>query len=251
MNTYFKSLVGSEALVRQSVVPSAMVDANGDLFTMSLWQLKTSSGALFNLQKFSGSGKAIVQEQSTHIYPWTLIGTNINVSAWPNNLNGDSRIWFDRYASNAFQAWIAQDVSEACNALSMMWYVPPTRHMNVEQNEGLLYQVRLKDNLSTVAWSEVFAPPTPYMNVYNQYAFHHLKTRNYDASRCAFIPETGNFSAASMIASDMNSCATQVFYCGFSEDANDEAGRIFNLGADCVGSTYNISGLKIYQRYIK
>ena len=120
MDTYFKSLWKSEALVKQSVVPSAMVDANGDLFTMSLCSLSSSSGALFNLQKFFGSGKAIVQKQSTHIYPWTLIGTNINVSAWPNNLDGDRRKWFDRYTSNAFQTCIAQDVSETSNALSMV-----------------------------------------------------------------------------------------------------------------------------------
>ena len=133
-----------------------------------------------------------------------------------------------------------------------LWYVPPARHMNVEQNEGLLYQVRLKDNLSTVVWSTVYQAPTTDYNVYNQYAFHHLKTRNYDASKYAFISETGNFSAASKIYSnDMNNCYTQVFYCGLAADANDNAGRIFNLGVDCVGSNYNISGLKVYQRYIK
>lgn len=134
----------------------------------------------------------------------------------------------------------------------MVWYVPPTIHMNTEQNEGLLYQVRQKDNLSSVVWSEVFQPPNPTCNVLNQYAFHHLKTRNYDASKYAFIPETGNFSAAGMIPSgNVNVCYTQVFYCGLATDANDESGRIFNLGADCVGSNYNISRLNVYQRYIK
>lgn len=43
--------------------PSAMVDANGDLFTMSLWGLSSSSGAHFKLQKFSGSGKELFKQE--------------------------------------------------------------------------------------------------------------------------------------------------------------------------------------------
>ena len=109
MSNYLTSLWKSADLVRQSVVPSAMVDGRGDLFTMSLWGMNTS-GAQYNLQCFKANGKTI-SSTGVLIYPWTQIESSINVTKNPSGLNkSDCISWFNRYVFNAFQPCIAQDV---------------------------------------------------------------------------------------------------------------------------------------------
>ena len=254
MANYLKSSLGNSAdLVRQSVVPSAMVDGRGDLFTMSLWGLDTSSGAQYMLQRFTASGNTI-SFNSTSIFPWTLVGVSINVTQTPSNLDNTNYVtWLKRYGFNAFHACIAQDVSDNGEVISMVWYIPATRHMNADNMEGIFYQVRSKANLATIKDKAIYYPARKSRNVLNQYAFHHLRSCNYDATRYAFDVETGNFAAASMSMNPQRPdvCLTQIYYCGLAENANDETGRIFNLGVDCLGSNYNSSGLRVYQRYIK
>ena len=120
MSTYLTSLLrSSKDLVRQSVVPSAMVDANGDLFAMSLYGLSGPSGAKYRLARYRANERMVSCVESIFIYPWASIGTSINVTENPSNIGSSSeKRWLKCFLCNAFQPYIAQDVSDACNMFS-------------------------------------------------------------------------------------------------------------------------------------
>ena len=151
MSNTMVSNYGSVAAVRSSVVPSAMVDSNGDLYTITLNDMVTGNyGPKFLICKYTANGSSISQSAFAHFYPWSKI-TTINMQGTPY-LSGSSSDpgYFKRRIHNAFQPSISQQVTSS-GYIAIWFYVPPLRYAYASTSgiaEGIYYADFKKDNLA-------------------------------------------------------------------------------------------------------
>ena len=183
---------GSEALVRQSVVPSAMLDSNGFFYTLKQMNF-TEAGIMFCICKFDPQGKYI-SNKNLYFSPWYMVNSSINCQTTPNLsvLPDVDPTHFKNYIHNAFQACIAQEVGNYSNFLYVFCYVPPTRYMNPsneKDDEGILMLKIKKSDLSIV--SQTFHQGH---DKDNHYSYHHQRPRR-DSDSYAFGAECGNYQA--------------------------------------------------------
>lgn len=139
LKTTMLSNYGSEQNVLEAFVPSAMVDTNGVLFTVTLFSV-TLEGAVLRIGKYEPRD-ASIKTSSVFFSPWIFAGVTLHMRETPN-LNvyatDDPRI-FKNQIYNAFCPCLAQEVSSS-NYLCLFAYCPPTRYMNASSDvEGFMY----------------------------------------------------------------------------------------------------------------
>ena len=153
-NTMVNNYYGSEAAVRSSVVPSAMVDPDGVLYTISLYGMERGNyGAKFLICKYTASGSSVSLTKSVYFYPWTKCGTTINMQSTPNfeGYSGDAD-YFKYRIHNCFQPSISQQVGTTSSYIAIWFFIPPLRYANASSSkEGILYVDFNKDSLSVSA----------------------------------------------------------------------------------------------------
>ena len=156
---------GSEAAVRESFAPSAMVDTNGNLYAISLQDFNGSNGPSFAIKKYVDG----VWSKDEIFYPWTKIpGVTPQCSEVPKFDNGITEIvsvesekrMFKGYIHNAFMPCLAQEIDGGSEWLYGFVYIPTTRLMNIKVTtddyeyaeeggtEGMLFFKIKKDGLS-------------------------------------------------------------------------------------------------------
>lgn len=136
-----KSVYGkTEAAVRESFAPSAMVDYNGDLYAISLWGFNSSDGPCFAIHKYVNGS---FSKRIFDFYPWTKIpGVKPQCTKDPafnhSSFSGISvtedteKTYFKDYIHNAFLPCLAQEVDGGSNYLYGFIYIPTTRLMNIQ-----------------------------------------------------------------------------------------------------------------------
>lgn len=99
-NTMVSNYYGNEAAVRSSVVPSAMVDPDGNLYTITLWEMDSGNrGPVFRISKHVGNESSVSRELVTYFYPWSKI-TIINMQSTPYlGVSGDSECFNNRISA--------------------------------------------------------------------------------------------------------------------------------------------------------
>ena len=93
-----------EKVVWQSLAPSAMVDANGTLFTLNFYNSGPSDGIYFHLRKYTENNYS-VSSTKKDVYPWSYfnIAMSSNVpSDTPVVLNMGSRPDFSKSSDDPF-----------------------------------------------------------------------------------------------------------------------------------------------------
>ena len=126
---------GSEAAVRESFAPSAMVDWNGDLYTASVCGFDGSGIRLCLKKNING------RTSLTNLFsPWTYIPyTTVSdcVKTEPN-LTGyvGASSQFNKNIHNAFMPTLVQEPEEYSDYLRMFLLIPPTRLMYARYKDG-------------------------------------------------------------------------------------------------------------------
>ena len=119
---------GSEAAVRESFAPSAMVDWDGDLYTIHVSGFD-SSGIKLCLKKNQNGSTTKTKE----FYPWLYIpNTTVSgkVTTDPKLTESTDPDSFKNSIHNAFMPTLVQETDEASGYLRMFLAIPPTRYMN-------------------------------------------------------------------------------------------------------------------------
>ena len=118
-------------LVKQSIVPSAMVDTKGSLYTVNFERIESTNGARFLI-----GADTIEDYVETIIYPWKLIANetitirnSVDYYKFQKENNYTAEDDFMNYIHNAFQPCIAQEVDGYSNYLYVFFYIPPTYFM--------------------------------------------------------------------------------------------------------------------------
>ena len=178
----------SDAAIGQCIVPSAMVDANGILYTVHLVHFDYSKGACFSVQK---RDYGAIYDSRCEIYPWNLVG-NVD-SCDPlffDYLESDyssAEDIFKNYIHNAFHPCIIQEVDkESLDYLYVYFYIPPAFFLGKNYNNAGILMVKLnKSDLSIV--SHEFQS-SDHCDAFN---FHYLRPRTISGR--ALGSEWGNF----------------------------------------------------------
>lgn len=194
--------------VRESFAPSAMVDSNGDLYTISLLGFSSSNGPCFAIHKYVNG---TFSKEITTFHPWTKIpGVTPDCKKEPAfNHSGFSDIsvtedtektYFKDYIHNAFLPCLAQEVDGGSNYLYGFIYIPTTRLMGIQVKktqysgaenggtEGVLFFKILKNNLSGMETN--YIPQTTCRAF--QYNYLRLYAVNWSYK---LQPQFGNFTA--------------------------------------------------------
>lgn len=180
---------GSAAAVRESFAPSAMVDSNGHLYTITVFQFNVSNGLCLQIGKYvDGSLQNI-----TNFYPWTKIpGVTPNCVSTPYYIGSNDERYFKDYVHNVFMPCLAQEIDdEGSDYLYGFTYIPPTRYMNGNSDnstEGMLFFKINKNDPSNI--TTTYGGP----NGQNCFLFRSLQRLtpfwNYKLQ-----PQFGNFKA--------------------------------------------------------
>ena len=203
---------GSEAAVRESFAPSAMVDDNGNLYAISLWgfgNTNGSNGPYFAIHKYVDGS---LSKRITDFYPWTKIpGVTPQCSEVPKfdhniiealSVEAEKEM-FKRYIHNAFMPCLAQEIDGGSKWLYGFVYIPTTRLMNIKVTtddyeyveeggtEGMLFFKIKKDGLS-----ELKTTYTP-QKVCRYFQYDRLFPRiiKHGNTEGGFQPHSGNFKA--------------------------------------------------------
>ena len=112
--------------VRRSLVPSAMVDKDGDMFTVY-----PSYIGQRGLQLALGHYKSGKHAGTLLFYPWNRIGTTVsNNQSTPQYKNEVDKNLFSRAIHNILQPCLIQEVDYSNGYLYCCIYVPPTHYAN-------------------------------------------------------------------------------------------------------------------------
>lgn len=207
---------GSAALVRESIVPSAMVDSKGDLFTISFYMFD-SQGPRFRIAKYEAS--SYIKYDILWFSPWKEIYPLNNIKSEPYlDGFGDDKNHFKNYIHNAFQPCVAQDVSDNRDLIAIAYYIPPGRYSYSDDREGIRYEVRRKSDLS-ITFSSFYQGEQKN----NQFSFHHLRPRRYSDSY-GYNAEFGNLQGASIKAG--STVYTQMYFISSPVSNDFKAMRI-------------------------
>ena len=185
-NTMVNNYYGSEAAVRSSVVPSAMVDPDGVLYTITLYGMETGNyGAKFLIGKYTANGSSVSRTASTYFYPWSKI-TTINMQSTPYLGYGDyDPGYFNHRIHNCFQPSISQQVTSS-GYIAIWFFIPPLRYAYASEDaEGIYYADFSKSSLSV-------ADTRLYYDNHAAYYIHCAPFRRYNDSY-TFDNELGNY----------------------------------------------------------
>ena len=111
--------------LRRAIVPSAMVDWNGDLYTVSLYNWG-SNGPIFLLQKCSWSSGTLVVT-SLEYTPWTYAYNKDSLSLGNRPIFtrcSEEETWFKWGFHNALQPCIFQEVNASSVYVRVFHYIP-------------------------------------------------------------------------------------------------------------------------------
>ena len=206
-----KEMYGSELAVRESFAPSAMVDTNGDLYTITLFTFQTKEGPVFKISKYcNGSYSTSIST----FYPWEKIPgitpqclsepsfDHSNFSDIPVTIDEEKKMFKD-YIHNAFMPCLAQEIDGGSDYIYGFVYVPPTRLMNVQvdtkqysgaeygSTEGMLF-FKIKKN-GLVNLTTTYTPHTKYRCFQYSRLFPRCVKHKIDGE--AIQPYFGNFAA--------------------------------------------------------
>ena len=186
-NTMVNNYYGSEAAVRSSVVPSAMVDSNGVLYTITLYGMGTGNyGPNFLIKKYTANGSSVSMTASTNFYPWIKCST-IDMKSTPylGGCDPDPE-YFKHRIHNCFQPSISKQVGTTSSYIAIWFYIPPLRYAHASaDNEGIYYADFSKDSLS-------FSEGCLYYNDENAYWTKVASFRRCN-DNCTFDNELGNY----------------------------------------------------------
>ncbi len=234
-------LYGSGA-ARQNIVPSAMVDGKGDLYTLVLDYFYTGSrGPDFHLTKFYWNGTNVSRGKTKCIDAWReWHGSSLNIKDTPNLPLDQDAMYFREYFPNVLHSCICQDLYEDSEYIVVNFYVPALRFANVTDTEGIYTQVLRKSDFSVYTTEKYHGHDKD-----NQFSFNHLKPRRYNTSWNYGVP-TNFLSGANNRNINYN-----LFFPGLRKTNGYDSGGIYNLKTLCCEGNYNSSGIAIESRYIK
>lgn len=110
---YYNKYGSSIQTTRESIYPSAMVDADGILYTLDLWSFNNAvQGACFRLGKYM-PGVTSVSQSSIYLYPWYEYAkstTTFCCGCMPGYADDEDYQKFLRMGHNYFSPTIAQEV---------------------------------------------------------------------------------------------------------------------------------------------
>ncbi len=214
-----RDFYGSEAAVWESFAPSAMVDANGDLYAITLHDFNTSNGPRFAISKYGNNSTTNIPSIKKSVFtfsPWTKIpGVTPNCVSVPkfdfNEKNVDNeKNMFKNYIYNAFMPCLAQEVNGYSKHLYGFVYIPTTRLMNATvtnecsgaengATEGILFFKLKKDGLSNLTTKYIPHTDKADSGIQNRrvFQYNYLRPRatekRYDNQKLQ--PQYGNFMA--------------------------------------------------------
>lgn len=173
-----------ENVVRESLVPSAMVDLDGVLYTVDLYGMG-SQGPNFIIKKYtSNSDGSSISSSSMHYYPWDT--SNVGNTPYLDGY-ADDPDYFKDFFHNCLQPCIAQEMDTKRNFFAIFFRIPPPRYFGGSLAEGILYQ----DFSKEFTLSEIGKYHTDSESVY---WFLRCRHRKQDPSYL-YAMERGNYKA--------------------------------------------------------
>ena len=255
-----------EKVVRQSLVPSAMVDADGTLFTLHFHNSGSSYGIYFYLSKFTENNYSVSKSYKS-VYPWTYFDTDLRSivpSDTPITLNMGSRpdltkdgndpYYFKNYIHNAYQPCIAQDVGETASERLCLFFQIPNLRIAASRGDfdGILL---LTHNKSTLEYDNVAAGRYSGYARQNMFSYNHQRPRRMGDSYDYNI-ELGNYTAwhygekvhLNWVAAETdNGWGSMNICCQY----NDSWGHISAYDFFDSSNWKGCMGIAMYPRYIK
>ena len=191
-------------VVRQSLAPSAMVDANGTLFTLNFYNSVSSDGIYFHLRKYTENNYSVSSTKTT-VYPWTHFGTDIR-SVVPSDTpvvlsmgtrpdlskKSDDPFYFKSYIHNTYNGCIAQDVNTVASDRVVLFF--PIANLRIAASSGdfagILQYTYNKSTMERANTPGVYSG----WNQDNGYSYYHWRPRrNHDSHD--YNIELGNYTA--------------------------------------------------------
>lgn len=143
--------------IRRSIVPSAMVDWQGNLYTITLHNF-ASSGPCFRWSKMTYSNGAV---SCTYIERWPWVWAYGKDPALANEPyfggSGGDEEWFKRGFHNALSPCIVQELNDSYGTYLRMFYYIPNRRLtnsnysNLSDFEGGYWVKPKKNNFNSIA----------------------------------------------------------------------------------------------------
>lgn len=204
---------GSDSAVRESFAPSAMVDSNGNLYTISLCEFNSSDGPCFEVRKYYNVSTDIpnIKSDSFTFYPWTEIDPDVKPQCTEkpafnhSSFSGISvtedteKTYFKDYIHNAFLPCLAQEVDGGPDCLYGFIYIPTTRLMNIQVDKSQ-YEKAENGGTEGVLFFEISKDlsgmETDYIPQTTCRAFQYNYLRLYAVNwNYKLQPQFGNFTA--------------------------------------------------------
>lgn len=186
-----KSNMGSEALVRQSFAPSAMVDAKDDLYCIFVNGFDTTKGVEFRLTRCSINSNNNITWTNKKFYPWyETTGFSISSAGsapYTGSYYGDAG-FFQRYGHNGFMPCVLQEPVDYDSKICI--YVPflTGKFFKIGSIEGMMYFDFNKDSIDSIS-NNVFYNA----NNYEVRRLHDLRPR-YTSTSYKYNVEQGNYT---------------------------------------------------------
>lgn len=190
-----KANMGSEALVRQSFAPSAMVDANGDLYCIYVSGFDTTRGVMFRLTRCSFDTSNNVTFTNQSFYPWyetsgfSMLdaGKTAGSSPYTETFKDDAK-FFKEYGHNGFMPCVLQEPISYDNKVCI--YVPflTGKFFKMNSIEGMMYFDFKKNSIDSIS-NNVFYNA----NHCDVRRIHDLRPR-YASTSYKYNVEQGNYT---------------------------------------------------------
>ena len=139
--------------LRRTIVPSAMVDCNGDLYTVTLWGFGVH-GPAYKLSKLSYQNGVVNSNLSHNYYPFYVAygdeSPNLDYEPYFEGYDGDQN-FFKNCFHNVFQPCIMQELNAYSSHIIVFFHVPQVRYIGAhwtskpDQEGGLLMKFKKDD----------------------------------------------------------------------------------------------------------
>lgn len=175
----------------RGIVPSAMVDSKGDLYTLSLTNFG-ASGPEFQLQKcYYSNGE--IKTTSVKFYPWKIAysNTNLKLPAEPKGSDDDKKL-FNWSFHNALSPCLFKETEDYDDFLRIFCPIPNQKYVTgnsgVEGGLFLNYNKKTLNSTSTPSASKMYTSSDE-----GRFTMNRMTSRRYGDSSYAFQNCWGNY----------------------------------------------------------
>ena len=229
--------------LRRGIVPSAMVDSKGDLYTLSLWGFG-ESGPEFQLKQYHYE-KGEVKEKSVKFYPWKLAydDSALELPVEPKLDSETDKKLFNWCFHNALSPCLFKETEDYDDFLRIFCPIPNQKYITGTSGvEGGLFLKYSKVSLSSTATPSTFKM---YKNSDEErFAMNRMPSRRYGNNAYAFQNCWGNYQGIIAEYPGNKSYHNWLFFLALSKSGNFDTCEAYYKKIWSAGFT-NESGGKV------